>query len=103
MEEKFAELSYEGQSWKFPVVTGTEDVSTPPENAFILAGEIPESSLVLAPEAGHGLMYQYPIEFAETVADFISLPYKTLDFILPRRQARAGSPAGVRSLLPTGA
>ena len=83
------------------VVTGTEDVSTPPENAFILADEIPGSSLVLAPEAGHGLMYQYPIEFADTVADFISLPYQTPEFVLPRSRARAAGAGRMGSLVPT--
>ena len=46
------------------IVTGTEDVSTPPENADILHERIPGSTLVQFPGAGHGLMYQYPHELA---------------------------------------
>ncbi len=55
------------------VVTGTEDVITPPENAFILAQGIKVSWLVQFEGAGHGLMYQYPDRLAKIVADFIEL------------------------------
>jgi len=55
------------------VVTGTEDVITPPENAFILAQKINGSWLVQFNGAGHGLMYQYPDRFARIVEDFIEL------------------------------
>jgi len=53
------------------VVTGTEDVSTPPENATILTGRIPHSWLVRFRGAGHGLQYQYPIELAGVITDFL--------------------------------
>ena len=55
------------------VVTGTEDVIAPPENAFILAQRINVSWLVQFEGAGHGLMYQYPDRLAKIVADFIEL------------------------------
>ncbi len=55
------------------VVTGTEDVITPPENAFILAQRINGSWLVQFEGAGHGLMYQYPDRLAKIVEDFIEL------------------------------
>ena len=55
------------------VVTGKEDVITPPENAFILAQKINASWLVQFEGAGHGLMYQYPDRLAKIVADFIEL------------------------------
>ena len=55
------------------VVTGTEDVIAPPENAFILAQRINASWLVQFEGAGHGLMYQYPDRLAKIVADFIEL------------------------------
>ena len=55
------------------VVTGTEDVITPPENAFILAQRINASWLVQFEGAGHGLMYQYPDRLAKIVEDFIEL------------------------------
>jgi len=55
------------------VVTGTEDIIAPPENAFILAKNIVVSWLVQFEGAGHGLMYQYPDRLARIVADFIEL------------------------------
>jgi pimeloyl-ACP methyl ester carboxylesterase len=55
------------------VVTGTEDVIAPPENAFILAQRINDSWLVQFNGAGHGLMYQYPDRLARIVEDFIEL------------------------------
>ena len=55
------------------VVTGTEDVIVPPENAFILAQRINGSWLVQFNGAGHGLMYQYPDRLARIVEDFIEL------------------------------
>ena len=55
------------------VVTGTEDVIAPPENAFILAQRITDSWLVQFNGAGHGLMYQYPDRLAKIVGDFIEL------------------------------
>jgi len=55
------------------VVTGTEDVIAPPENAFILAQRINGSWLVQFNGAGHGLMYQYPDRLARIVGDFIEL------------------------------
>lgn len=56
------------------IVTGTEDVSTPPENADMLHERIPRSTLVRFQGAGHGLMYQYPHELAEVVLEFLSAP-----------------------------
>jgi pimeloyl-ACP methyl ester carboxylesterase len=55
------------------VVTGTEDVIRPPENAFILAQRIKVSWLVQFEGGGHGLMYQYPDRLAKIVEDFIQL------------------------------
>jgi len=53
------------------IATGTEDISTPTENAMILTERIPGSWLVRYKGAGHGLMYQYPEEFAKTVLNFL--------------------------------
>ncbi len=53
------------------VVTGTEDVSTPPENADILAAKIPGARLVRFRDAGHGLMYQFPDELSNTIIEFL--------------------------------
>jgi len=55
------------------LVTGTEDVSTPPENSAMLAEHIPGSWLIRFRGAGHGLQYQYPDKLAQVVTDFINL------------------------------
>lgn len=53
--------------------TGTEDVLTPPRNATMMASRVPGSWLVRYEGAGHGLMYQYPERFAETILTFLSV------------------------------
>lgn len=55
------------------IVTGTEDVSTPPENAVLLAQQIPHSWLVRFKGAGHGLQYQYPEQLARVILDFLDI------------------------------
>ncbi len=52
--------------------TGTEDVSTPPQNATILATRIPHCELVRFQGAGHGLQYQYPNDFAAAIRKFLA-------------------------------
>jgi pimeloyl-ACP methyl ester carboxylesterase len=58
---------------RIPVMalTGTEDDSTPPENARILAERLPDCKLVEFPGAGHGLQYMYPIGLANVIIDFL--------------------------------
>ncbi len=56
------------------VVTGTEDASTPPGNADILAQQIPGAQLVRFEGAGHGLMYQHPVELSGIVKQFLRSP-----------------------------
>jgi pimeloyl-ACP methyl ester carboxylesterase len=53
------------------LITGADDVSTPPANSLMLAGEIPGARLVQINGAGHGLMYQYPEEFSKTLLLFL--------------------------------
>jgi pimeloyl-ACP methyl ester carboxylesterase len=53
------------------VVTGTEDIISPPANAFMLASRIPGSWLVQFKGAGHGLMYQYPEKLARIIVTFL--------------------------------
>jgi pimeloyl-ACP methyl ester carboxylesterase len=55
------------------IITGAEDKVAPPENSLMLAKQIPASWLVRFKGAGHGLMYQYPIEFSKIVTDFFEL------------------------------
>ncbi|WP_321506215.1 alpha/beta hydrolase [uncultured Methanoregula sp.] len=53
------------------VITGTDDVVIPPENAGILAERIRGARLVRFPGAGHGLQYQCPVEFVRTLLAFL--------------------------------
>jgi pimeloyl-ACP methyl ester carboxylesterase len=53
------------------IITGTEDIVTPPENAFIMAEQIPRASVVQIKGGGHGLMYQYPGKLANIVITFL--------------------------------
>lgn len=53
------------------LITGSEDVLTPPENSRFMARLIPRSTLIEITGAGHGLMYQYPDTFLKYVEDFL--------------------------------
>jgi len=53
------------------LITGTEDVLTPPQNSYWMADRIPGASLVKFENGGHGVMYQFPEKFSETVIKFL--------------------------------
>jgi len=53
------------------IVNGDEDLDCPKENAIILNLEIAGSKMVLFHNAGHGLMYQMPLELAEAIHQFL--------------------------------
>ncbi|MDO9529892.1 MAG: alpha/beta hydrolase [Syntrophales bacterium] len=53
------------------LITGTEDVLTPPENSPMMVKEIPGAKLVTFENSGHGIMYQYPDRFSRAVMDFL--------------------------------
>lgn len=53
------------------IVTGTDDLITPPGNATLLANEIPGSWLIRLAGAGHGAMYQEPKRLAALVSLFL--------------------------------
>lgn len=53
------------------LVTGTEDVLTPPQNSYMLAEKLPNARLVTLENAGHGVIYQYPERFAQIVIGFL--------------------------------
>jgi len=53
------------------VITGSEDVIVPPVNSRIISELIPGSELVVIPGAGHGLMYQEPDRFCDSVLEFL--------------------------------
>lgn len=53
------------------VVTGADDVVTPPRNARLLADAVPGARLVLVPHAGHSFLFQRPGPTARLVTDFL--------------------------------
>jgi pimeloyl-ACP methyl ester carboxylesterase len=52
------------------VVTGTQDMTSPPANSIRLADKIPGAWLVQIEGGGHGLMFQYPEKFSKIVETF---------------------------------
>jgi pimeloyl-ACP methyl ester carboxylesterase len=53
------------------LITGTDDVITPPQNSQILAAHIPGARLLQIKGGGHGLIYQYPKRFSQAVLTFL--------------------------------
>lgn len=53
------------------VITGTDDILVPPQNARYLADKIPKAQLILYEQGGHGLMFQYPEKFVEKMIHFL--------------------------------
>jgi pimeloyl-ACP methyl ester carboxylesterase len=53
------------------IITGTDDVTSPPANSLMLAQKIPGAWLVQIKGGGHGAMYQYPEEFSKVLLTFL--------------------------------
>lgn len=53
------------------VITGADDALVPPQNARYLAEKVPNAQLALSENSGHGLMFQSPDKFSETVIGFL--------------------------------
>ena len=60
---------------KVPVllITGTDDIVTPPQNSIMMADQIPAAWLVQIKNGGHGLMFQYPEKLVKTANLFMSM------------------------------
>ncbi len=56
------------------LITGTEDVITPPANSLKMVQQMPGAWLVQLRGGGHGAMYQYPQQFSQIVIDFLTAP-----------------------------
>jgi pimeloyl-ACP methyl ester carboxylesterase len=54
------------------VIVGTADIATQPGNSLNLVQRIPGAWLVQIKGGGHGLMFQYPEEFARVVQTFLT-------------------------------
>jgi pimeloyl-ACP methyl ester carboxylesterase len=54
------------------VAGGDNDRMVPTRNSHLLAEHIPDAKLRLYPDAGHGFLFQYPLEFAREVEAFLA-------------------------------
>ncbi len=55
------------------IFTGTLDVITHRQNSIVLANGIQQAKLIEYPDAGHGLIYQYPERVAEEIVQYFKL------------------------------
>jgi len=55
------------------VITGTEDITSPPANSLMIAQKIPGAWLVQIKGGGHGVMFQYPQQFTAVLETFLSV------------------------------
>ena len=55
------------------VVSGTEDITSPPANSMMIAEKIPGAWLVQIKGGGHGLMFQYPDKLVNILNTFLLL------------------------------
>jgi pimeloyl-ACP methyl ester carboxylesterase len=53
------------------VTNGDNDTMIPPVNTHILAEHLPNARVRFFPDAGHGFLFQWPVEFASLVDDFL--------------------------------
>jgi pimeloyl-ACP methyl ester carboxylesterase len=53
------------------VANGDNDIMVPTENTYLLADHLPNARLSIYPDAGHGFLFQYPVEFGTEVNAFL--------------------------------
>jgi pimeloyl-ACP methyl ester carboxylesterase len=54
------------------VASGDNDTVIPTENAHTLGAHLPNSRVRIFDDAGHGFVFQWPVEFAQLVQDFLA-------------------------------
>ncbi|WP_214406191.1 alpha/beta fold hydrolase [Pseudonocardia lacus] len=54
------------------VANGSDDVMIPTVNTYLLAGHLPNATLLIYPDANHGFLFQYPHEFAAATNAFLT-------------------------------
>jgi pimeloyl-ACP methyl ester carboxylesterase len=54
------------------VANGDNDRMVPARNSHLLAEHLPDATVRLYPDAGHGFLFQYPAEFAREVEGFLA-------------------------------
>lgn len=55
------------------VLTGTDDITSPPANSLMIAQRIPNSWLIQINGGGHGVMFQYPEKVSNVIELFLSV------------------------------
>lgn len=53
------------------VTNGSNDIMIPTDNTFTLARWLPDATLIIYPNAGHGALFQYPREYVSHVRTFL--------------------------------
>jgi pimeloyl-ACP methyl ester carboxylesterase len=53
------------------VANGDNDEMVPTQNTYLLAEHLPNAKLSIYPDAGHGFLFQYPVEFGTEVNAFL--------------------------------
>jgi len=53
------------------VTNGNNDIMIPTPNSFVLGAHIPNATLIIYPDSGHGSLYQYPAAFVAHVNAFL--------------------------------
>jgi pimeloyl-ACP methyl ester carboxylesterase len=54
------------------ITAGDNDTMFPTSNAYVMASHLPDARVRVYPDAGHGFLFQWPVEFAEMVTSFLS-------------------------------
>jgi pimeloyl-ACP methyl ester carboxylesterase len=54
------------------LLAGDQDPLAPPELMQLLHSHLPQSSLIVLPQAGHALQWEYPDEWNRLVLDFLT-------------------------------
>jgi pimeloyl-ACP methyl ester carboxylesterase len=54
------------------LVAGADDILVPPKNSQYMVGRIPRAQLTILEKGGHGIMFQFPDKFAQTVISFLA-------------------------------
>jgi pimeloyl-ACP methyl ester carboxylesterase len=53
------------------VVNGSRDIVIPTVNSFTLQQKLPKAKLLLYPDSGHGVHFQYPVDFVAEATRFL--------------------------------
>ena len=53
------------------IISGDKDIVVPPDNALILASEIPDAHHIIIKDGGHGAIFQYPGDIADVIRLFL--------------------------------